>query len=203
MLQTPPGTLIKTYRQDRKWSVRRLARESGFSAGYISQLEKGQRPVTPRAMGRIADALGIRTYHLLSLGGFIAEGHLKEAQDMARCALRVPSIADRARGTTQDEVLDWLVVDYLYLLGDDPYGTGWNYGPGGHEADWSPLSPERMAEADANPRTAEIRQLRLPERRRPVRPAPCAIEGWDELSPADQAFIQQMVNKLRNPGSGD
>jgi transcriptional regulator with XRE-family HTH domain len=202
-MTTSAGMVFTTWRGDAGWTIRRLARESGLSPAYISQLEKGQRPPTPAAAGRIADALGEHPYELLCALGFIPLDHMNEARQMAEAALEIPSLGGQARGETAEAKLDWLIIDYLYLLGDDPYGTGWAYGPGGNEADWTPLAPERMAEADANPRTAEIRKLRFPHRAQTAKPAPSPIEGWEELSDSDRHFVQQMVNKLRRSATGE
>jgi transcriptional regulator with XRE-family HTH domain len=193
------GEIVRKHRTARHWTVRRLAREAKLSASYLSLMESGQRPVTARALGRIADALGLRTYDLLAEGGFIPMDHLAEATRMAALAMKVPSIYDKARGSEQTERLDWLIVDYLYLLGDDPYGTGFDGGPGGNHADWSPLVPaspiplpERLLHE-----LAAMREAQQP----PTAPTP--IEGWDDLSEADQHFVQQMVNKLRRPTTGE
>lgn len=193
-----PAQIIKESRKSRSWSIRRLGRESGLSAGYVSQMESGARPVTPRAMGYIADALGIPPHEMLSLGGFIPDGHLDEAKRMALLGMAVPSIHDRARGGTSTEKMDWLIVDYLYLLGDDPYGTGWTGGPGGNEADWTPLVPDAPTPLLIRMRS-ELDAAIAIEERKLISP----IEGWNDLSDVDRAFIQQMVNKLRRPTTGE
>src|SRR5450759_4111713 len=110
MEKPDPALLIKTARKARFWSVRLLARESHLSAGYVSQMESGARPVTPRALGRVADALGVPPYEMLSKGGFIPEGHLDEAKRMAEQALDVPSLYKLALGVTPAAQLDWLIV---------------------------------------------------------------------------------------------
>ena len=192
------GELIKACRTARLWSVRRLAREAHLSAGYISQLEKGNRPVTPRALGAIADGLGLPPYELLTKGGFIPAEHLERAELSAERALHVPTIVSAARGETDAQKLDWLIVDYLYLLGDDPYGTGWEGGPGGNHADWTALLPDAPPPiTDRLLREAMEWKASLP------RGSASPIEGWDELSEADRVFVQQMVNKLRRPATGE
>lgn len=55
---------LRTLREERGWSLRRLAEESGVSASYLSFVERGKTtPTLPRIM-RVCDALG------LSLGDF-------------------------------------------------------------------------------------------------------------------------------------
>lgn len=50
---------IREERTRRKWSQAKLAEEAGLSAQYICQVEKEQKMVSLRAVGRIADALGV------------------------------------------------------------------------------------------------------------------------------------------------
>lgn len=38
------GDLIRRYRGDRQWSLRRLAQESGLDPGYLSRVEQGAAP---------------------------------------------------------------------------------------------------------------------------------------------------------------
>lgn len=190
--------IIKERRRSFLWSVRRLAREAGLSAPYVSQIENGKRPLTPRATGQIADALGIPTYDLLAIAGFIPQDDLDRAKGMAYQAMRVPEMCLAARGDTDKQRTDWLIVDYLYRLGHDPYGTGWDYGPGGNHLDWTPLEPD-APEPITNRMLREAHEWRAGMSVANTSP----IEGWDELSPADQTFIQQMVNKLRRPAADE
>ena len=194
MPPTKAGALITEVRKKAGWSLRRLAREAHFSAGYLSLLENGQRPVTPKALGRIADVLDIPTYLLLTQGGFIPQEHLDEAEAAAERGLFIPSIRDSIGKFGARDDREWLVIDYLYMLGDDPYGTGWDGSPG-HHADWTPLKPDAPERfPDRIKRSFDEWQA---ERDAPT--PPTEIEGWNDLSDADKAFVQQMVNKLRRP----
>lgn len=38
-----PGTLLKAVREDRGYSLREVARKSGYSASYIAEIESGRR----------------------------------------------------------------------------------------------------------------------------------------------------------------
>ncbi|WP_141733936.1 helix-turn-helix domain-containing protein [Oligoflexus tunisiensis] len=38
-----PGTLLKAVREDRGYSLRKVARKSGYSPSYISDIESGRR----------------------------------------------------------------------------------------------------------------------------------------------------------------
>lgn len=192
------ASVITRHREDLRWSKRRLARESELSPAYIVQLENGERPVTARILGRIADAMRIHPYVLLGEAGFIPPEHVAEAEAKAAEAIQDPDIAAAALDGDTGGKSAWLVADYLYLLGHDPFGGTWKWGPGGHEIDWTPFAPERMAEADANPETEDIRRRRFPSRYPPKSQAPSPIEGWEDLSDADQSMVQQLVNRLRH-----
>lgn len=50
---------IREERTRRKWSQAKLADKAGLSAQYICQIEKEQKMVSLKAIGRIADALGV------------------------------------------------------------------------------------------------------------------------------------------------
>lgn len=190
-MKNPTIEFIRSERRRRLWSMRKLAREAHMSAAYLSQMENGKRPLTARATGQIADAFRMPTYELLSLAGFIPAEDLERARTMAKMALaEVPAIAEKARGETEAERLDWLVVDYLYLLGHDPYGTGWDGTPG-HGADW------RLVEPDAPPPILERLKPEIEEwKRQQAELAKKPLAGWDELSLGEKQLVQELVDTL-------
>jgi transcriptional regulator with XRE-family HTH domain len=203
MPPTEEAKVITRRRNALGWSKRRLARAAQLSAPYIVQLENGERPLTPRAVAQIADAFRIHPLTLMTETGFIPAEHLAEAEDAATKGLADPEIAKRARDHDIGGKHMWLVADYLTLLGDDPYGLGSR--PHGLVAiDWSTIAPERTAAAPEGVMYLEplIRELEHELAIRETRP-PAPIEGWDELSDADRSFVQQMVNKLRRPATGE
>jgi len=190
-MDNPAVKLIKTMRKSQLMSVRRLARESGLSAAYVSQIESGTRPLTPRATTKIADALRIPPYALLSEAGFIPAEHVEKARAMVtRAENETPEMLGKRD-------FDWAVADYLFALGDDPYGTGLQYGPVPPSLDWRQLDPEAPA-----PMLDVARQWATEQAAKQKREVP-PIEGWDELSDADRTFVQQMVNKLRRSATGE
>lgn len=203
----PPTDAAKTITRHRErlhWSKRRLAREAELSPAYIVQMENGERPVTERALARIADAVGLHPYVLLGEAGFIDTPHVEEAERMAAEAMKVPGMVDRARSGDTGGKLAWLVADYLALLGDDPYGVGADATPL-VDCDWSTIAPERWkAIADGSVRakttaqiTAEVNEW-LAARGQ----APTAIEGWNELTDTQRALVQQLVNQFRRSADG-
>lgn len=192
-----PAQFIKNERLTKLWSVRRLSRESGVSAGYISRIETEKQDVTSRAAGRIAKALRVPPHYLFMLAGFIPEDDFQLAEDMAERAMWVPSLADQAKTYCPHDPKAWLIDDYLLLLGHDITGKGNDFGPGGHIADWQLVDPAAPASV-LRQRIAEWKTHQPPP---PTVTTP--LEGWDGLSPADQLFIQQMVNKLRRRSAED
>ncbi|MBN1461061.1 MAG: helix-turn-helix transcriptional regulator [Armatimonadetes bacterium] len=186
---------IRDRRRSLLWSVRRLAREAHLSPGYISQIESGKRPLTARAAGQIAEALGVPPYDLLALAGFLDWNAVHEAKRRAREALRVPGMVAAARVSHPEQVEQWLVEDYLLLLGLSPSGRGNSYGPGAHLADWSQVDPSLPPSRILQ----DMRDWAHTNTEPSARPAP--IEGWDELSDTDRALVQQLVNKIRHAAS--
>jgi transcriptional regulator with XRE-family HTH domain len=54
-----PGDLVRTYRSEKNWSRDRLAREMHKSVSWISQIERGDLPLTDiTILGRLAALLG-------------------------------------------------------------------------------------------------------------------------------------------------
>lgn len=61
------GTVLKAAREQRGWSQRELARQSGVSVSYISMLERGERNrVSADILQQIARVLGLTIDALLS-----------------------------------------------------------------------------------------------------------------------------------------
>lgn len=198
----PPSEAARTITRHREalgWSKRRLARGSGMSAAYIVQMENGERPVTPKALARIADAVGLHPYQLLTEAGFIPADHTREAEQMAAEGMKHPEIAGRARPGDTGGALAWLVSDYLMLLGDDPYGLGPDVVPV-VACDWSGLAPERWKAMQESGGKITTLASTLDEARQWIanqRKTPTAIEGWDELTDVQRTLVQQLVNQLR------
>lgn len=196
-METTAALTITTRRQELGWSVRRLARESGLSPALISLVESGKRPLTAPAAGRIARALGFPARDLLAVAGFIPEADLELAREQAKRALAVPDLAAQARGTSDEERLDWLTDDYLLRLGHSPSGNDGDASPNSHFANWQLLDPNEPASELLD------EMARWLHDRSTAAAPPIPIEGWDELSRADQQFVQQLVNKLRRRTSDE
>lgn len=188
---------IKQQRGSMLWSVRRLARESGLSPAYISQIESGKKPLTPRATVKIAEALGVPPHDLLAMAGFIPWADLQTAQGMAVRAMQVPEMVTAASGGTDKQRRDWLIDDYLMLLGHNTSGNDEEFGPAQHWANWQLVDPD----APPSMLRSEIEGWKRSQIAPKAPPSP--IEGWDELTDTDRTFVQQMVNKLRRPATGE
>jgi transcriptional regulator with XRE-family HTH domain len=62
--QTSLGKELRRLREDRKISVRTLATRLGFSASFISQVERGQASPSIASLERIAETLGVGLHDL-------------------------------------------------------------------------------------------------------------------------------------------
>lgn len=62
------GRNVRMHRQARGMSQEELALEAGMKRSYVSELERGLRNPTVRALGRLADALEVDPALLLKVG---------------------------------------------------------------------------------------------------------------------------------------
>lgn len=59
------GVNVRLHRKLKGMSQEELALEAGMERSYVSDLERGTRNPSVRALGRLADALGIAPHELL------------------------------------------------------------------------------------------------------------------------------------------
>lgn len=59
------GVNVRLHRKLKGMSQEELALEAGMERSYVSDLERGTRNPSVRALGRLADALGIQPHELL------------------------------------------------------------------------------------------------------------------------------------------
>ena len=59
------GTNVRRHRKLKGMTQEQLALEAGMERSYVSDLERGTRSPSVRALGRLADALGIQPHELL------------------------------------------------------------------------------------------------------------------------------------------
>ena len=62
------GANVRRYRKLAGMSQEELSLESGLKRSYVSDLERGTRNPSVRALGRLAEALKIQPYQLLERG---------------------------------------------------------------------------------------------------------------------------------------
>lgn len=65
------GRNVRRYRRERSYSQEQLALEADMKRSYVSDLERGTRNPTVRALERLAIALGVRPSDLLEDVGVI------------------------------------------------------------------------------------------------------------------------------------
>ena len=63
------GVNVRRYRKVKGMSQERLALDAGMERSYVSDLERGMRNPSVRALGRLADALSIEPSVLLDREG--------------------------------------------------------------------------------------------------------------------------------------
>lgn len=59
------GINVRRYRKLKGMSQEQLALDAGMERSYVSDLERGTRNPSVRALGRLADALGVEPKQLL------------------------------------------------------------------------------------------------------------------------------------------
>lgn len=59
------GVNVRHHRKLKRMSQEELALEAGMERSYVSDLERGTRNPSVRALGRLADALGVQPKALL------------------------------------------------------------------------------------------------------------------------------------------
>ncbi len=131
----PVGERIRTRRAELNWTQEQLAKESGLSKGFLSDLEAGKRSVGADSLLAIATALGVSMDHLMkgelskpeegevnvpaSLSQFARSSNLTFGQTLLLLDLQRQIIAHRSRSKSDDlEKVDWkrfyeAVKDYV------------------------------------------------------------------------------------------
>jgi transcriptional regulator with XRE-family HTH domain len=78
------GEKLKTLRQQRGLSQKRLAALSGVSPSYLSRVERSERNIPhPSALVKLAGPLGINEYEILAMAGYIT-GATSSSSDIPR-----------------------------------------------------------------------------------------------------------------------
>lgn len=102
---------IRKIRIEQEMTVEQLAKNSGFSKGFISQVENFRLPPSLKALTRIADALGVSMSMLFAEDGDTASqytfGNLSEGRELDRDdggehGIRYLSLAHRHIGRKMD-----------------------------------------------------------------------------------------------------
>lgn len=57
---------VRHFRKERGMIQEQLALETEMERSYVSDLERGTRNPSVRALGRLAEALGVEAHHLLT-----------------------------------------------------------------------------------------------------------------------------------------
>ena len=104
---------IREVRQAQKMTVEQLAKRSGFSKGFISQVENFRITPSLKALAKIADALGIDVSDLFSRNsqgeqfsfGNLEDGAELQRDNSSRYGIRYLALAHRQIGRKMDPFL--------------------------------------------------------------------------------------------------
>lgn len=96
--RSPAAHLIIKHRDNRKMSQQQLAKETGYSPGYIGFLEMGHRNLSKEAATRIADALNLTGKERDRLLSFVEERQPTITERLDRLEAAVADLVDRVRG---------------------------------------------------------------------------------------------------------
>jgi len=121
------GRAIKVTRTEQGVERKELARLSGLSYPYLSEIEKGKKRASTEAMRPIARALGLRQSQLVERAELLLERGLSESQPtvpvrrgLARRPLaRVYRLAPAGSESANDAGLQELVARAGHLAADD------------------------------------------------------------------------------------
>ncbi len=78
LVQSTVGARIKEKRQNEGLSIRELARRTGLTASFISQVENEKANVSLDSLRRVSDALGVQMLYFLSEPGSQPEAVVEE-----------------------------------------------------------------------------------------------------------------------------
>lgn len=81
------GMRIREIRLQKKWTQEQLAEKVGLTYTYIGRVERGQKNISLRTLGKIATALDVNvnaffTYSDLKVNVAVANEKMKEIQDI-------------------------------------------------------------------------------------------------------------------------
>lgn len=71
---TSIGAELNRLRVARGLSLRELARQTGVSNPYLSQIERGEKQPSPRILRALAGALQVSAQHLMEIAGIVEAG---------------------------------------------------------------------------------------------------------------------------------
>lgn len=162
------GQVIKRYREERKLSKSRLARESDVSDAYLVQIEKGDRTPSREVLERFAAAMRVPPHWLLIPAGVYSPEAVASAERMA--ADYVEMCEHRGKQPSED-VRDRIIYESL-VEGERPV------------EDYE-LEPVHPYEIPAGKFYGWDRDQAW------------APEGWQELTDQDRKLVQQLINRLR------
>lgn len=175
---------IKRFREERKLSKARLARESGISDAYLVQIEKGDRTPSDAVLVNLARALRIAPHHLFIPAGLYHPDRVARAREVADSWIAHEetesgtTLDDDARDRLLDRAFDYLdredaIDEHMRREGTDREEEERNF-----MREEFPLKLSAEEYWGWDKRTA------------------WAPEGWNDLSARDRHLVQQLITRL-------
>lgn len=75
------GEEIRKLRKEKGLKLREIERETDISQGYLSQIELGDRNVSPEKLSILSKVLGVSKLHLYKFAGYLDETDILELVD--------------------------------------------------------------------------------------------------------------------------
>lgn len=94
-LDAAVGGIMRAEREDRGWSLRRLARETGIGHSQIPRLEAGERSMTLREFGVLCETFELQPDRVIRFA--LTPGHPNHLDDATR---------DRLLGANPDHAIE-------------------------------------------------------------------------------------------------
>lgn len=83
MLREIYGKVLREYRHETGMTLRKVARKSGVSLSYLSDVERGKKEASSEMLEDICGALGLNTLDLLEMAVQLTRELLKEEEEAA------------------------------------------------------------------------------------------------------------------------
>ena len=110
------GQLVKSFREQHRWSQEELAERWGHSRVYISQIERGKRKLESMVqLSRLADVLDIPREKLVEVGRCAPQANVPTRQSQEATSAMLQTLLPPSRNMVQLTYLLWLANEAVSL----------------------------------------------------------------------------------------